>query len=344
MGQKASKTKPKVFILRSDALEIHILNIGGVIQKLLMKNNDGSFEDIVLGFDDFNKYLEQGPYFGAIIGRVANRIAQGQFELDGEQYQLALNDPPNTNHGGHQGFDKKFWTPKKHGHRKLELTYISKDGEENFPGTLTTKVTYEIKNDNELHVAMKSTTTKQTIVNLTSHSYFNLKGHKSDSTILDHQCVIYADSYTPVNDVMVPTGEIKEVKNTPYDFTVQREIGGKRFFSVGGYDNNFVLKKEGVEIADGDEQLKLAAKVFDPESKRALDVYTNQPGLQFYTSNGQDEIQGKEGAMYRQYHGFCLEAQVYPDAVNQPSFPSVVLKPGEEYVHKSMFCFYVKAE
>jgi aldose 1-epimerase len=312
-----------------------ITNYGGIVTELHVPDKDGQLGNVVLGFTSFDKYEAGHPFFGAIAGRVANRIGKGRFTLDGKEYKLATNNPPNTLHGGNVGFDKKVWDAEpaetKDG-PSLRLQYVSPDGEEGFPGTLTTTVTYTLTNDDELKIDYKATTNNPTIVNLTNHSYFNLAGD-GNGTILDHVLTINADNYTVFDATQIPTGEIKPVAGTPLDFRKPTPIG-KRINQVdgGGYDHNFVLNGKAGEM-------KLCARVQDPKSGRVMEIRTTEPGVQLYTANGLNgSVTGTSGKPYPKYGAFCLETQHYPDSVNHPNFPSVVLRPGQTYhtttVHK----------
>jgi aldose 1-epimerase len=330
----------ELYTLRNDnGIETTITNLGGRIVTLKTPDRHGKFEDIVLGFDTLAPYLVKNPFFGAIAGRFANRIANGEFVLDGHTYTLLKNNGPNALHGGAFGFDKVLWTAQEM-NSSLKLTYISKDGEEGYPGTLTATVIYTLGEDNSLTIAYHATTDKKTVLNLTNHSYFNLAGHAHGS-IADHVVTIYADHMTPVNANLIPTGELRPVKGTPFDFLTPHVVG-ERIDSTDeqmkygdGYDHNFVLNHSGTEPA-------LAAHVTDPTSGRAMEVLTTQPGMQFYTGNHLPaKINGKNGAVYGYRSGLCFETQHFPDSPNQPEFPSSELKPGEEYHQVTIFKFSV---
>ena len=329
-------------LVNKNGMTAKILDYGGIVTELHVPDAKGKFADVVLGFDSMDGYLKGSPYFGALIGRVGNRIAKGTFTLDGQTYKLATNNGPNALHGGLKGFDKVMWTAKPQltglGPALL-LNYTSKAGEEGYPGTLEAQVTYTLTNDNALRIDYQATTDKATPVNLTNHSYFNLGGHDS-GTILNHKVKLYADKYTPTDDTLIPTGKIEPVKGTPYDFTTPTAIGARIKELTGkpqGYDLNYVhaMKKSA--------EPELIATVTDPTSGRTMDVLTTQPGVQFYTGNFLDSTnKGKDGTTYNQYEGFCLEAQFFPDSPNQASFPSITLKPGETYTQTTIYRFSTK--
>ncbi len=329
----------KIFTLENPkGAKVNIINYGAIVQSLYIGDREGRYEDIVLGFDSLKDYIQQTSYFGAIAGRYANRIAFARFALDGTTYQLNANDGKHHLHGGFKGFDKVVWDPKPFIDSSgacLELHYISKDGEEGYPGRLDVYVTYCLTNDNELKIDYRATTDRPTILNLTHHSYFNLSGSVSRN-ILDQQLMIYADSMTVVDSTLIPTGEIIPVENTPFDFTTLRPIGSriKEVFNIKtGYDNNYVLNKT-------TSLLHQAAKAYDPESGRILEVFTDQPGLQFYSGNFLDgNIKGKNGKMYQQYDGFCLETQHFPDSPNHPEFPSTILRPNQIFHSLTIYKF-----
>jgi aldose 1-epimerase len=304
-----------------------ILTWGGIIRTLTAPDRNGNLADIVLGFDTLEPYEERHPYFGTITGRFANRIARGRFTLDGETYTLATNNGPNHLHGGINGFDRKVWkatdssTP---GAVHLKLSYVSPDGEEGYPGEMSTTVTYTVTSTNELRISYEATTTKATPINLTNHAYFNLAGHESGD-VLHQELVIAADRIVPVDETSIPLGPLVAVANTPFDFQTPHTIG-ERIADVGiGYDHNYVL-------SDKPRPLTLAARAEDPKSGRYVEILTTEPGVQLYTGNYLDgTLTGKEGATYRKHAGFCLETQHFPDSVNQPSYPSTILRPGETF-------------
>jgi len=298
--------------------------------------------DVVLGFETFGGYTQKNePYMGALVGRYANRIANAKFTLDGKTYKLAPNNFGNSLHGGNVGFDKVIWNVEKIGDSSLKLTYQSKDGEEGYPGNLNAQVIYTLGSGNSLKIDYTATTDKATPVNLTNHSYFNLSAGK-DSTILDHVLQLNADKYTPVNDQLIPTGQIANVKGTSLDFTSAKAIGKDIGNVKGGFDHNWILNKNGGDPDNYREQP--AATVFDPGSGRVMEVFTTQPGIQFYSGNFLNGVLQltKGGQVYIPHAALCLETQHYPDSPNQPSFPSTILKPGETYRQTTVYKFSVK--
>ena len=318
-------------------MKVKILTLGGTIAEWHAPDKDGKMADIVLGYDNLEGYLKGGSYYGCITGRVANRIAKGKFSLEGKDYTLPVNNGPNSLHGGTYGLDKMVWAPTTalfDGGSQLLLEYVSRDGDQGYPGNLACYVAYALMDTGELRIEYKAVTDKTTIVNLTNHSYFNLGGHNS-GTILDHELQLAADKYTPSDDTLIPTGKIEAVKGTPFDFTAPTKIGS-RFKElknpIGGYDLNFV---------HGDKRTakpKLVATVTDPKSGRVLEVLTTEPGIQFYTGIHLDgKEKGKGGAAYPQSGAFCLEAQFFPDSPNHKEFPSIALKPGEEYTQTTIY-------
>jgi aldose 1-epimerase len=323
-----------------NGMTMKVITLGGIVTELHVPDRDGKMADVCLGCSNLEEYVEGHPFFGAITGRVANRIAKGKFTLGGKEYTLAINNDPNHLHGGKVGFDKRVWkaTPTEgRGGNMLQLEYTSKDGEEGYPGTLNCIVTYTLTDSNEWKIDYKATTDKPTPINLTQHAYFNLAGHDS-GTILDHVMQIEADLYTPTDDTLIPTGKIENTKGTPFDFTSPTPIG-KNIKEIKatpqGFDLNFVLKG-----ASG--RLRPCAKVTEPKSGRVMTVTTSEPGVQFYSGNFLDGKQkGKGGARYKQYAGFCLETQHFPDSINQKEFPSVVLEPGKTYTHSTVYAFGV---
>ncbi len=320
-------------LTNTNGLKAEIITYGGIVTSLQVPDRNGKFADIVLGCDNVNDYAKKSPYFGALIGRYGNRIAKGKFTLDGVEYTLATNDGQNHLHGGIKGFDKVVWNAEPMQTDKgpaLKLTYRSRDGEEGYPGNLSCTAIYTLTNNNELKISYEAETDKATVVNLTHHSYFNLGGHNSGD-ILGHELMLNADHFTPVDKDLIPTGEIKPVKGTPMDFTSPMAIGSRIEQVQGGYDHNYVLNSS-------DGSLALAASVYEPKTGRVMEIYTTEPGIQFYSGNFLDgSVKGK-GAVYNKHNGFCLETQHFPDSPNKSNFPSVVLKPGEKYtqliVHK----------
>ena len=323
-----SSVAKKVYTLKNESgFAVSITNYGGAITSLKTPDRHGNFGDIVLGFETIDQYIGNPRYFGALIGRHANRIARGRFSLDGVGYQLPCNDDGNHLHGGFRGFDKRDWTVREDGNT-LHLTYFSKDGEEGYPGNLTAFVDYTL-HDNELRIDYRATTDRDTIVNLTNHSYFNLRG---EGTILDHELTLHADHFTPVSEDLIPTGEIKPVVGMPMDFRNGKAIGAD-LEAAGGYDHNFVLN-------NWDGTLRSAARVYDATTGRILEILTTEPGMQFYSGNFLDgSFTGKYGFVYQKYTGLCLEPQHFPDAPNHPNFPSTVLRAGEEYKQISVYRF-----
>lgn len=319
-------------------MEVTVSTYGGVIVSLKVPDRTGTPGDVVLGFDNFEGYLKPPPYFGAIVGRYANRIAHAKFTLDGVAYTLAKNDGDNSLHGGTRGFDKRLWTPTRSSGQSVELTYLSKDGEEGYPGNLSTTVTYTVTDNNELRIDYSATTDKDTVLNLTNHSYFNLAG-QGEGDILAHEVTIHADRFTPVDKTLIPTGEVRNVDGTPLDFRQPHTIGERIDSSdeqIGlghGYDHNFVLNRTG-------SGLELAAEVTEPKTGRVLEVLTTEPGVQFYTANFLNgTLTGKGGKVYGRRSAFCLETQHFPDSPNKPGFPSVVLKPGGHYQSTTVYRF-----
>ena len=329
-------------LTNENGMEVKIITYGGRITSLKAPNKNDEFENVVLGFDSLEQYTKDNPFFGALIGRFGNRIANGKFTLDGEEYTLAQNDGQNHLHGGEKGFDKVVWTVDDASANSLSLSYISEDMEEGYPGTLETTVVYTLTDDNALEVDYNATTDKKTVLNLTQHAYFNLSGDFSE-TILDHKIEINADEFLPVNETLIPTGELKDVAGTPFDFreakTVEQHIEGKneQLERGQGYDHCWVLNEQ-------DSGMRFAASAYHEESGRMLEVHTNEPGIQFYSGNFLDGTlpQADGEGNYGHRSGFCLETQHYPDSPNQEGFPSVVLEPGETYSSKTSFKFSVK--
>jgi len=320
-------------LTNSHGLEARIVNFGGILQSLRVPDRNGRLDDVVLGFDSLEPYFINEPYFGAIIGRYGNRIANGKFTLGRKEYSLPKNDGQNILHGGVKAFNKVLWqasaAQSEHGVSVI-LRYISKDGEEGFPGNLETKVTYTLSDSDELSIAYEATADQATPVNLTSHSYFNLAG-QGNGDILAHELLVHARRYTPINGSLIPTGELRSVEGTPLDFTRSTAIGARiadreeQLTLAKGYDHNFVIDRTG-------PGLKPAARVREPKSCRILEVLTTEPAVQVYTGNFLDgTLTGKQGRVYKQRYGLCLETQHYPDSVNHPAFPSTILLPGQTY-------------
>ena len=337
-GKTPDGTAVERYTLTNGRVTAKVLTYGGIVSELHVPDRDGKPGDVVLGFDTLDGYLKGHPYFGATVGRFANRIAGGKFSLDGKDYTLAVNNGPNTLHGGLKGFDKAVWKVEKSTDSSLTLSYLSKDGEEGYPGNLTVHVTFTVTNDDALRLDYTATTDKPTPLNLTNHSYFNLAGPAAGA-ILDHVAQIEADSYTPVDDNLIPTGKIAPVRGTPLDFTKPTAIGS-RFSELKaepiGYDHNYVLRGHG-------ELTALAARVRDPKSGRILELHTTEPGVQLYTGNFLDgTITGKGGVAYKKNMAFCLETQHYPDSVHHPEFPSTILKPGATYTQTTIYKFSAK--
>lgn len=341
----AIEMRPVLLYTLSNAngMVVKITNYGAIVTEVHVPNGDGTTTDVVLGFDELQDYLAGHPYFGCIAGRVANRIAKGKFELDGQEYTLATNNEPNHLHGGERGFDKVLWRAEPVVATDgvgLKLTYQSKDGEEGYPGNVDVMVVYTVTDANELVVDMSAKTDRATPINLAHHSYWNMAGHDSGS-ILDQELTLAASRYTPVDDTLIPTGELAPVEGTPFDFTESKPVGedigalqaDENGAHGGGYDLNYVVDGEG---------FRLVAQLRDPESGRTMKIYSDQPGIQLYTGNwlGVDEKTiGKGGTEYQRYQGLCLETQKYPDSINHPDFPSVVLRPGETYRHRMVHKF-----
>jgi aldose 1-epimerase len=347
-GQIATGQATEVFTLtNSHGIEARVTNYGGIILSLRTPDRSGHFDDIVLGYDTLGGYLHDTPYFGAIVGRYGNRIARGHFTLDGSTYTLAVNNGPNSLHGGLRGFDKVVWTASPFQNATgvgLTLEYLSADMEEGYPGNLRSRVTYTLTNDDRLIVDYHATTDKATPVNLTQHSYWNLAGDGTRD-ILAHQLMINADAITPVDSTLIPTGEIASVAGTPFDFRTPTAIGARidqrqntQIRYGGGYDHNFVLNRTGA----GADSLVHAARVYEPSTGRTMDIYTTEPGIQFYSGNFLDgSITGKSGRVYHYRYGLALETQHFPDSPNHPNFPSTILRPGQEYRTRTIFAFGV---
>ncbi len=331
-------------LTNSKGMQADIMTYGGVLVSLKVPDRSGKLADVVLGFDTLDGYqsIPPPPYFGALIGRYGNRIGGARFTLNGTEYKLAQNNGTNHLHGGLRGFDKVVWKARTPDAQSLELTYLSKNGEEGYPGNLTATVTYTLTENNELKLDYRATTDKDTVLNLTNHSYFDLAG-QGEGDVLGHQITINADRFTPVDSGLIPTGELRSVEGTPFDFRQARAIGERidvddEQIKFGkGYDQNFVLNRSG-------SGLELAARVMEPKSGRVMEVLTTEPGVQFYTGNNLDgSIRGKGGKVYGRRYGLCLETQHFPDSPNKPNFPSVVLKPGAQYQTTTVYRFSANA-
>jgi aldose 1-epimerase len=329
-----------LYTLTNDqGIEVSIITYGGAITSLKVPDRNGVLGDIVLGYETLDEYVKNPRYFGALIGRHANRIGMGKFSLNGVEYQLPQNNGVNHLHGGSNGFDKRVWDASDDG-IVLRLIYLSKDGEESYPGNVSAEVTYKLS-ENQLSIDYRASTDADTIVNLTNHSYFNLKG---EGTILDHELTLNADSFTPVSSDLIPTGEIQSVEATPMDFRKGKTIGSEireaydQLGFTGGYDHNFVVN-------DYDGRLRSFGHLYEASTGRVLEILTTQPGMQFYSGNFLDgSLVGKKGITYYKYAGLCLEPQHFPDAPNHSNFPSTVLRPGEEYKQTTVFRFSVHKE
>jgi len=328
-------------LTNSHGIEARIATYGATLVSLKTPDHQGRFRNIVLGFDNLDHYLADGvPYFGATVGRFANRIASGRFTIDGTSYQLPLNDGPNSLHGGGQGFDKRVWTADRDtAGNHLRLTYVSAAGEQGYPGELTAHVTYRLGDDDSLEIAFEATTTAPTPVNLANHAYFNLTGDPA-RPILDHLLQINAGSYTPVDATLIPTGELRPVEGTPFDFRRATRIGERiesddaQLAFGHGYDHNWVLAPAATPSA-----LRLAAVLTDPASGRVMELLTTQPGLQFYSGNFMNGKPSGQGSVFAHRTGLCLETQHFPDSPNHPAFPGTILRPGETYTEKTVLRF-----
>ena len=328
-------------IFNDKGMEIRVMNYGGIVTHLFVPDSDELKKDVVLGFDSLDQYLEDHPFFGAVIGRFGNRIALGRFTLDGKEYQLPINLGPHCLHGGYETFAHRVWDIRPIKSSDLvgvELSLVSQDGEEGFPGTLHVRIRYQIDNNNCWYIKYRAVTDAPTILNLTQHSYFNLNGHQSGQ-VLDHYLNIAADHYTPVDETMIPTGELAHVEGSPFDFRVTQKIGLKMdggldpmIESSRGYDLNYVLNGNPGE-------LRKVAEATGNLSGIKMEVFTNEPGAQLYIGNWLNGIHGKEGVVYNPYHGLCIETQHFPDAPNQDSFPNTILRPGEVFESETRYQF-----
>ncbi len=339
------KTADLYTLKNKNGMQVSITNFGATVVSIIVPDKAGKMADVALGYDDLAGYELNKNYLGVLVGRYGNRIAHGKFSIDGAEYTLAKNNGDNSLHGGIKGFNKAMWEAKevsKGGEPAVEMKYVSKDGEEGYPGNLFVTVVYTLTNKNELKIDYSATTDKKTVVNLTNHTYFNLAGQGSGD-ILKHDLMINADTFTPVDSGLIPTGELKKVEGTPFDFRRTTAIGARIDASDeqiklgGGYDHNFVLNRK---AATG---LSLAARVSDPASGRTMEVWTTEPGVQFYTGNFLDgSFKGKGGGAYQKRTAFCLETQHFPDSPNHPSFPTTLLKPGEKYHTTTVYKFETK--
>lgn len=344
-GQTPDSTAVALYTLTNpNGMTVEITNYGGTIVSWTAPDSAGNYADVVLGMDSLSGYLTGVPYFGALIGRYGNRIAKGQFTLDGQTYNVPVNNGENALHGGIQGFDKVVWTatPITGEEVGLKLNYTAKDGEEGYPGNLNVEVVYTLQNDNSLKIQYQATTDKPTVVNLTNHTYFNLTGNPKQD-ILNHEVMLAADRFLPVDKGLIPTGELRPVNGTPFDFTEMTRIGerindttNEQLVVGGGYDHAWVF-------TDESDKLKSVAKVYEPTTKRTLEVFTTEPAVQFYSGNFLDgTLTGKNGTVYGKRSGFCLETEHYPDAPNQPNFPNTTLRPGETYTSTTIYKFGVR--
>jgi aldose 1-epimerase len=344
-GEVADGPVEKYTLSNNNGMSVSILTYGAIIQSLKVPDRNGYAADVVLGFDNIQDYVDKSPYFGAVVGRYANRIAKGSFDLDGQTYTLAINNDPNSLHGGTKGFDKHLWTAEEvtgSDGSALKLSRVSPDGEEGYPGTLTVSVTYTLTANNELRIDYEATTDKLTVLNLSNHSYFNLAG-EGTGNVFDQTLQLNASNFTPVDTTLIPTGEIAPVAGTPFDFKTAKPIGQEirdgasdQILIAHGFDHNFVLDRS----APDDTSMIVAAVAADPASGRVLTVSTDQPGVQFYSGNFLDgSFAGKSGSVYRQGDAFCLETQHFPDSPNQPNFPSTELAPGDTFQSTTIFAF-----
>jgi aldose 1-epimerase len=341
-GQTPAGESVTLYTLKNArGMEVHIMNYGGIIQKILTPDRHGKVEDVVLGYETLAEYIKDTPYFGAIVGRFGNRIANGKFTLDGKEYTLAAQNNGQHLHGGLVGFDKKVWKVDAASAQSLSLSYVSKDMEEGFPGNLRVKMTYSLSDDNEISIAYEATTDKATVLNLSNHSYFNLSGN-AKRDILNQEVQIDASRLVAVNKVLIPTGVLMPVAGTPFDFTTPHVVGDRindtsseQIVLGGGYDHCWALDKPAGSYAK-------IATVHDPVSGRKMTVSTDQPGVQFYTGNFLDgHLTDKSGVKITKRHGLCLETEHFPDSPNQPTFPTSVLRPGEVYKTKTAYQFSV---
>jgi aldose 1-epimerase len=341
-GQTPANEPVILYTLKNtQGMEVHIINYGAIITKIIVPDKNEVMEDVVLGFDNVADYIKDSPYFGAVVGRYGNRIAGGKFSLDGKNYTLAAQNNGQHLHGGLKGFDKKVWKTSAKKDGSITFSYLSKDGEEGFPGNLEIQVTYTLNEDNAISMDYVAKTDQATVLNICNHSYFNLAGN-AKRDVLAHKIQLNAPFFIPIDKVLIPTGEIKSVTGGPFDFTTMKQIGqdinaaDEQIGYGGGYDHCYAFDK-----APG--AYGKIARVEEPESGRVMEVFTTEPGVQFYTGNNLDgHLKGKYGAVYNKRTGFCLETQHYPDSPNKPNFPSTVLRPGETYTSKTVYQFSVQ--
>ena len=344
-GKTSAGENIDLYLLRNaNGVESTITNYGGIVVSLKVPDRAKKFDDVVLGFSDLEPYTKQGPYFGALIGRYGNRIAKGRFKLNGVEYKLAVNNGENHLHGGIKGFDKVVWTGREMNTKAgpaVVLTYLSKDGEEGYPGNLRVRVVYTLTNKDELKIDYSATTDKDTVINLTHHSYFNLRG-EGNGDILEHLVKINADRFVPIDAGSIPLGELSKVAGTPFDFLKSTAIGARinddneQLKNGSGYDHTFVINgRPGT--------LRLAATAYEPSTGRTMEVWTTEPGMQFYTGNFLDGLTGKSGKPYPRRSGFCFETQHYPDSPNQPSFPTTTLRRGRTYTSTTIYRFNARS-
>ncbi|QDU08831.1 aldose epimerase family protein [Gimesia aquarii] len=333
-GTTADGQEITQFLLSNEkGVSVNIINYGAIVTAVYVPDREGKTENVTLGFNTLAEYEKKGPYFGAICGRYANRIAEGKFTLDGKEYQLAQNNPPSHLHGGEQGFDKKVWAAESFSDPDevgVRLSYVSPDGEEGYPGKLTLKVVYSLNNENEFKIDYTATSDQATPINVTNHCYWNLAGKEN---ILDHELILNCNRYLPVSEVAIPTGELAIVKDTPMDFTTAHKIGERIEQVEGGYDHCWVINPL-------EKQPAFCARVKDPQSGRVMEIFTTEPGVQFYTGNFLDGTEASGG--YQKHGGFCLETQHFPDSPNQPEFPNTILKPGKVYEQTTVHKFSVE--
>jgi len=339
-GRTPEGEEISLYVLTSaKGLRARIINYGAILVSIDVPDRHGKLDDVVLGFDSLDKYFARHPYFGATVGRYANRIGNARFVLDGVEYKLTANEGPNQLHGGFKGFDKKVWKAEEvtaaEDRAWVRLSYLSKDGEEGYPGNVRCTVTYLLTNDDELRINYEAETDKKTVVNLTNHSYWNLAG-QGGSNVLGHELMINASKFTVVDKGLIPTGSFASVVDMPLDFQAAKSIGARIRQLVHGYDHNYVLNGR-------PDALKLAARVYEPSAGRVMEIYTTEPGLQFYSGNYLDgSIIGKGGKAYGRHAGLCLETQHYPDSPNKPTFPSTVLAPGKKFTSLTVHKFSTK--